>query len=125
MRGAYRDGLPARSGCSRSAIDTPCVYHLFPMRDRATATPRRAHLAARGIETGVHYSAGRTPAPRAGRASSGGHASTCRLRRHGPREELSLPMFPELREREIECVLDACADLPDAAVEPIEQDGAA
>jgi dTDP-3-amino-3,4,6-trideoxy-alpha-D-glucose transaminase len=102
---------------------TPSVNHVFPMRI-ARRDVARAHLAARGIETAIHYpmAAHRHPAwegvlerPRIDLPAASAWA----------REELSLPMFPELREREIEWVLDACADLPDGTFEPHDRDEAA
>jgi dTDP-3-amino-3,4,6-trideoxy-alpha-D-glucose transaminase len=102
---------------------TPSVNHVFPVRV-ARRDVARSHLAARGIETAIHYptAAHRHPAwdgvlapPRIDLPAASAWA----------REELSLPMFPELRRQEIERVIDACADLPLAAFEPYEYDEAA
>jgi dTDP-3-amino-3,4,6-trideoxy-alpha-D-glucose transaminase len=118
----YRDGLRAVR-LLEERDHTPSVNHVFPIRI-AFRDVARAHLAARGIETAIHYptAAHRHPAwegvlarPRIDLPAASAWA----------REELSLPMFPELREQEIEWVLDACADLPHAAFEPHEQDEAA
>jgi dTDP-3-amino-3,4,6-trideoxy-alpha-D-glucose transaminase len=118
----YRDGLRAVR-LLEERDHTPSVNHVFPMRV-ARRDLARAHLAARGIETAIHYPTaahchpaweGVLAAPRMDLPAASAWA----------REELSLPMFPELREQEIEWVLDACADLPDAAFEPHEHDGAA
>ncbi|HEY7074352.1 MAG TPA: DegT/DnrJ/EryC1/StrS family aminotransferase [Solirubrobacteraceae bacterium] len=106
---AYREGL--RDLHTLVERDhTPSVNHLFPVRvaDREAA---RAHLRRRGIETGVHYPrpAHRHPAwdgvlaePAVPLPNATAWAA----------EELSLPMFPELRRDEIERVIAACADLP-------------
>ena len=81
VRGAYRDGCPrgpaARRARGRPAASTTCSRSGSRDRDGC----RRA-LAARGIETAIHYSAGRSPPPRV-RGSRRGRASTCRLRRPG------------------------------------------
>lgn len=118
----YRDGLRA----VRLLVErdhTPSVNHVFPIRI-ARRDVACAHLAARGIETAIHYptAAHRHPAWEGvlGRPPIDLPAASA-----WAREELSLPMFPELREQEIEWVLDACSDLPDAAFEPHGQDEAA
>jgi dTDP-3-amino-3,4,6-trideoxy-alpha-D-glucose transaminase len=111
----YRDGLDGLR-LLEERDHTPSVNHLFPVRlpGREVA---RAHLAARGIETRVHYAcaAHRHPAwdgvlapPPIELPAACAWAA----------EELSLPMFAELRSVEIERVLVACADLPLAATEP-------
>jgi dTDP-4-amino-4,6-dideoxygalactose transaminase len=118
----YRDGLGAVR-LLEERDHTPSVNHVFPLRvgRRDVAA---AHLAARGIETAIHY-------PTAAHCHPAWQGVLARPRIDLPaasawaREELSLPMFPELREQEIECVLDACGDLPAAAIEPREQDGEA
>jgi dTDP-4-amino-4,6-dideoxygalactose transaminase len=84
-----------------------CVYHLFPVRipDRDALAAR---LAEHGIETGVHYSPAlnRQPplaGPNAGIPFPEAEAWAA--------EELSLPIFPELRPEEIERVTEACAQV--------------
>jgi dTDP-4-amino-4,6-dideoxygalactose transaminase len=82
------------------------VYHQFVVR-----TPRRdrlqAHLKAAGIETGIHY-----PVPL--------HRQPAWLQRYGEspsleraerlcNEILSLPVFPDLTDVEVECVADGVA----------------
>jgi dTDP-3-amino-3,4,6-trideoxy-alpha-D-glucose transaminase len=95
---------------------TPSVNHLFPVRV-ARRDIARAHLAARGIETGVHYPTaahehpawdGLLPRPRIELPAA--CAWAC--------EEVSLPMFAELRPHETERVIEACSELPPAALEP-------
>ena len=87
---------------------TPSVNHLFPVRvnDRDAV---RAHLAAFGIATGVHYS----PAAHQHPAWSDVLLSPTMelpVACAWARDELSLPMFAELRPHEIEQVVTVCAD---------------
>jgi dTDP-3-amino-3,4,6-trideoxy-alpha-D-glucose transaminase len=93
-------------GLLTERADSPCTYHLFPIRlpDRDGAAE---FLAAEGVATGVHYS----PAACAHPAWEGLlvpppqplHAATA-----WAREELSLPMFGELEPAEVQRVLEAC-----------------
>jgi dTDP-4-amino-4,6-dideoxygalactose transaminase len=80
-----------------------CVYHLFPVRtpDRDAF---RARLAARGIETGVHYSPAVPDQP----PFQGGRKGPWPEAEAWAAEELSLPMFAELEQAEIARVVDAC-----------------
>lgn len=109
---AYRDGLRGFR-VLEERDHTPSVNHLFPVRmhDRDAA---RAHLTARGIETGIHYAPaahehpaweGVLPAPR----------TELPVARAWAAEELSLPMFAELRPPELERVIEACLELTAAA----------
>jgi dTDP-3-amino-3,4,6-trideoxy-alpha-D-glucose transaminase len=106
----YRDGLGALR-LLEERDHTPCVYHLFPVRSRHRDDARFA-LAAHGIDTGVHYA----PAAFAHPAWEGVLPP---LRVELPvaeawaREELSLPMFPELEPREVDRVVAACAGVRD------------
>jgi dTDP-3-amino-3,4,6-trideoxy-alpha-D-glucose transaminase len=111
----YRDGLHGLR-VLEERDHTPSVNHLFPVRV-ARRDVARSHLAARGIETGVHYARAAHEHP----AWDGVLASppialpeACSW----AAEEMSLPMFAELRPDEIERVLTACADLPLEATEP-------
>jgi dTDP-4-amino-4,6-dideoxygalactose transaminase len=95
----YREWLAGAVGLLEERADTPCVYHLFPIRVREREEVA-ARLAARGIATGLHY----TPALHRQPALQGlirvagepAHADAWAA------EELSLPMSPGLREDEIE-----------------------
>jgi dTDP-3-amino-3,4,6-trideoxy-alpha-D-glucose transaminase len=88
--------------------ETPCVYHLFPIlvgdRDETAAA-----LADQGIATGVHYDRGASDHPLwHGRRRP---QADLEVARHWAAHELSLPMFPELEDHEIQRVLSACAGL--------------
>lgn len=100
----YRDGI------SNAAILTPAlrgdddIAHLYVVR--ANARDRlRAHLAANGVRTDVHY-----PIPDHRQRVFGGRFDALRL----PAAEelaatvLSLPCFAELRDDEVDCIIDAC-----------------
>jgi dTDP-4-amino-4,6-dideoxygalactose transaminase len=100
----YDELLPAEATPLVQRPDSPCVYHLYPVRfaDR-DAIARKLH--GMGVQTGVHYA----PAIH-------GHPAWADLPpRHGElpnaeawaAEELSLPMHPDLEPDEIERVADA------------------
>jgi dTDP-4-amino-4,6-dideoxygalactose transaminase len=86
---------------------TPCVYHLFPCR-HAERDELARELAAAQIQTKVHYSpaAHRHPAfdslPAQSRPIELPRADAWAA------SELSLPMFPELTDPEIEVVAEVC-----------------
>jgi dTDP-4-amino-4,6-dideoxygalactose transaminase len=100
----YAELLPAEAVRLLERPESPCIYHLYPVRfqnrDAVAAT-----LHGLGIQTGVHY------AP----AIHGHPAWADRPLRHGElpnaeawaAQELSLPMHPDLEEGEIERVADA------------------
>ena len=107
----YRQLLPPAARLLEEAPDSPCIYHLFPVRfeDRDLVA---AVLGEHGIQTGIHYA----PAVHGHLAWSGSSL------RHGAlpvaeawaTQELSLPMHPDLLPEEIERVADAV----EAAVSP-------
>ncbi|MGH2927464.1 MAG: DegT/DnrJ/EryC1/StrS family aminotransferase, partial [Solirubrobacteraceae bacterium] len=85
--------------------ESPCIYHLmpvrFPDRDRVAQA-----LSAAGIETGVHYA----PVMHQHAALLGCavvHGETPVAAEAWAAEELSLPMHPDLRRSEIERVAEA------------------
>jgi dTDP-3-amino-3,4,6-trideoxy-alpha-D-glucose transaminase len=101
----YAAGLPDAMRLLEERQAAPCTYHVFPVRvahrDRVAAA-----LAAHGVSSGVHYS----PAVHAQPLWNG-----CAPRRDAvsgaeewARDELSLPMFPELTGPEMEWVVEAC-----------------
>jgi dTDP-4-amino-4,6-dideoxygalactose transaminase len=103
--GLYREALGASAPMLQDGGS--CVYHLFPVRvDRRDEL--RARLDAAGIASGIHYS----PALHEQPALAG------RIRRPEAlpraeawaREELSLPIFPELEQAQIERIAEICRD---------------
>ena len=82
------------------------VVHLFVVRC-ATREALRAHLAARGIGTDVHY-----PVPDHLQPVAGGEHSGLRLphTERLAREILTLPCHPALSDEEVARVADACND---------------
>ena len=106
----YRAALDRRVRLLEERPATPCIYHLFPVR-----VPERdavaAHMRAAGVETGLHYSPPlhRQPALRGLTVESGDLSRADAW----AREELSLPMSPQLECAEVQAAARECA----AAVE--------
>jgi dTDP-4-amino-4,6-dideoxygalactose transaminase len=102
-----RDGLPDELVVLGERPGTPCVYHLFPARH-----PTRDRLAellgAEGIQVGLHY----TPAAHRHAAFADLPASSRPVELPESDawsgEELSLPMFPELSDAEVDRMAAAC-----------------
>jgi dTDP-4-amino-4,6-dideoxygalactose transaminase len=100
----YRELLPEPARVLEERAESPCTYHLFPVRV-ADRDALAAALKARDIETGTHY----TPAVHQHPAWQG------QSMRHGDvpcaeawaSEELSLPMHPGLTRAETEAVVEA------------------
>jgi dTDP-4-amino-4,6-dideoxygalactose transaminase len=86
---------------------TPCVYHVFPVRH-----PMRDSLARKlrvaGIQVGLHYS--RAAHQHAALENLPAHARPVELPQSEAwaAEELSLPMFAELSEAELQRIAFAC-----------------
>jgi dTDP-3-amino-3,4,6-trideoxy-alpha-D-glucose transaminase len=111
-----REGLPPELVALGERAQTPCVYHLFPVRH--VARDRLAELLrADGVSVGLHY----TPAVHRHLALAGLPAVSRPVELPESdgwaREELSLPMFAELHEDELQRTIAACA----AACEAIER----
>ena len=95
----YHRLLPTEVRPLRADPRCDCVYHLFPLR----VTRRdvfRGELAARGVETGVHYS---PCVPRQQPFADTTTVATPRAEAWAA-EELSLPLFPGMTTDEIRCV---------------------
>jgi dTDP-3-amino-3,4,6-trideoxy-alpha-D-glucose transaminase len=102
-----RDGLPDELLALGESPWTPCVYHLFPVRH--PARDRLAELLrAAGIQVGLHY----TPAAHRHAAFADLPASCRPVELHEAEawaaEELSLPMFPELSDAQVDRMGAAC-----------------
>lgn len=102
-----RVGLPQELLVLGERPATPCVYHLFPVRH--PARDRLAELLrADGIQVGLHYS------PAAHRHAAFAHLPASSRPVELPEaeawagEELSLPVFAELNEAEVQRIAAAC-----------------
>jgi dTDP-3-amino-3,4,6-trideoxy-alpha-D-glucose transaminase len=108
----YRTALDGHVTLLEERPATPCVYHLFPVRV-AERDAVAAYLRDSRVATGLHYPLPlhRQPALRGRTVAEGDleHATAW------AREELSLPISPQLRCAEVEAAADACA----AAVEVV------
>lgn len=90
------------------------VYHLYPVR-----TPTRDRLAAtlaeRGVEHGIHYNPAVHRHPMFSELPPACRPVELPAAEAWAREELSLPMFPELSEAEVQRVIDTCRLATDRA----------
>lgn len=114
----YREALRGYVELLREAPESPCIYHLFPIR-----VSRRNEFAlalnALGVDTGVHYH----PAVHAHPAWAGQDIRYGFL--PGAEEwadtELSLPMHADLRDAELEHVIGAVRNVARALdIAPVE-----
>ncbi len=103
----YRQMLPAGCTTLPESRHASCVFHLFPVRVRDRDRVRE-RLRRSGIATGIHYwpAAHRQPAL-ASRLTERQELSAAVC---WSEEELSLPMFAELRPDEVMRVADVLAD---------------
>jgi len=100
----YRGLLPSDVRLLDERPESPCIYHVFPARFEHRAAVAQL-LGRHGVETGIHYA----PAVHGHQLWSGSPV------RHGElpvaeawaAEELSLPMHPDLEQKEIERVVEA------------------
>jgi dTDP-4-amino-4,6-dideoxygalactose transaminase len=93
---AYYELLDGRVGLLTQRPESPCIYHVFPIR----VAERDAvidGLASAGIQTGVHYS---PVVP--DQAPFAGNAGELPVARGWAASECSLPMFGDLTREEIE-----------------------
>ena len=100
-----RAGLPGSLTLLEEKPESPCVYHLFPVR-----TPEREALAealkAAGVDSGVHYSPACHMQPPFVPQSG---ADPFPLASAWAATELSLPMFEHLTDAEVDRVAEACS----------------
>jgi dTDP-4-amino-4,6-dideoxygalactose transaminase len=101
----YAEGL-AGSGVERPALDPRAshVFHLFVVRS-PERDALRAHLAGLGVQTGIHYPAPIHLAP--AYRDLGLPDGSFPVAERASREVLSLPMYAELTEAEIDRVAAA------------------
>ncbi|MBV8953809.1 MAG: DegT/DnrJ/EryC1/StrS family aminotransferase [Solirubrobacterales bacterium] len=113
----YRELLADDVRLLEERPQSPCVYHLFPIRlGRRDAVLRR--LAGDGIACGVHYHpAAHEQPPFVARSASRRSGSLDRASEWAC-EQLSLPLYPELRSEEAERIAERCAVAARAASHP-------
>jgi dTDP-4-amino-4,6-dideoxygalactose transaminase len=100
----YRSLLPESAKVVEERPESPCIYHLFPVRFGNRDTVNQA-LRVHAIETGIHY----TPAVHqhpAWRTQPLFHGDLQNAEGWAA-EELSLPMHPDLLPQEIDRVAEA------------------
>jgi len=100
----YREALFGHIGLLDERPESPCIYHLFPVRVGERDAFARA-LDELGVDTGVHYD----PAVHAHPAWIGADIRIGEVHRAEgwAAEQLSLPMHSDLLPSEIERVVDA------------------
>jgi dTDP-4-amino-4,6-dideoxygalactose transaminase len=104
----YRAAMPPALRVLEERQHTPCTYHLFPVRTTHRETVM-AFLAERGVQTGLHYA----PAAHehlAWRDVLEPPRTQLPVAEAWAREEISLPMFPELEPEEVQRVVGACEE---------------
>ncbi|HZU61884.1 MAG TPA: DegT/DnrJ/EryC1/StrS family aminotransferase, partial [Solirubrobacteraceae bacterium] len=99
---AYRDRLGGCVEMPAQALGGSPVYHLFAVRSQ-DRDALAAALQARGIATGIHYPRALPDQP----ALPALHGTETPVARDWAARELSLPMFPELTDGEIDAVCEA------------------
>jgi dTDP-4-amino-4,6-dideoxygalactose transaminase len=98
----YRDRLRSTPVSVVVEDDAGHVYHLFVVRSSARGE-LQAHLAARGVETLIHYP---VPIPRQP-AVAAANPDACPVAARACEEVLSLPLYPGMREEDISDVAAA------------------
>jgi len=102
----YRSGLGgSQVRCLGETVDSPCVFHLFPVR-----TPARdgdlERLQAAGIGAGIHYTPALHHQPAIAESTVIPAAGALPVTERWAHEQLSLPMFPELLPAEVDRVVE-------------------
>jgi dTDP-3-amino-3,4,6-trideoxy-alpha-D-glucose transaminase len=103
---AYVERLPAGVGPVEAPAEAYDVFHLFSVRVEERARVAAA-LGGQGIGTGIHY----TPPVHQQPPMVGARAVDAPNSEAWAREQLSLPMFPGIREAEIDRVCAAISAL--------------
>jgi dTDP-4-amino-4,6-dideoxygalactose transaminase len=104
----YRELLGGSLRILEEREEGSCIYHLFPVRT-AERDELAARLAKAGIQAGIHYS----PAVHAQPVFADlGLQGRFPVAEAWAAEELSLPIFPELRRSEVERVAGICVGAP-------------
>ncbi|MEZ5286037.1 MAG: DegT/DnrJ/EryC1/StrS family aminotransferase [Vicinamibacterales bacterium] len=104
---SYRAGLAHPAVAVPPQADAGHVYHLFPVLT-AERTALQAHLAARGVETLIHYP---VPIPRQPALAST-HPRECPVADRVAAEVLSLPLYPGLGDEAVQRVVEAVNCFP-------------
>jgi len=107
----YRRRLAGGPVQALAEIDSGHVYHLFVVRvgggplqpDRRLRDELQVHLAARGIETLIHYP---IPIPQQA-AFAAVRPADCPLAARACREILSLPLHPAMHDDDVDAIADA------------------
>ena len=106
----YRQRLRGPSVQALAEADAGHVYHLFVVRVRTVAQPNRhvrgelqAHLAARGIETLIHYP---VPIPQQP-ALAAAQPADCPVASRACHEILSLPLHPAMHGDDVDAIAEA------------------
>jgi dTDP-4-amino-4,6-dideoxygalactose transaminase len=97
----YRARLAHAEVCVPEEREAGHVYHLFPVLCRER-TALQEHLAARGIETLIHY-----PVPIPRQPAFAGISADCPVADRVCAQLLSLPLYPSLALHEVDEVADA------------------
>jgi dTDP-3-amino-3,4,6-trideoxy-alpha-D-glucose transaminase len=98
----YRTRLEGVVELLQDRPESPCVYHVFPIRVSGRDAVA-GDLASQGISTAVHYPLALPDQPVLPQLA-GADAPNAR---DWAKRELSLPLFPEMSERELETVASA------------------
>jgi dTDP-3-amino-3,4,6-trideoxy-alpha-D-glucose transaminase len=97
----YRGALGADAVAPVAEADAGHVYHLFVVR-AAARDALRAHLAARGVETLIHY-----PVPIPRQPAFASTPADCPLAARACDEVLSLPLHPAMADDDVDRVAEA------------------
>jgi dTDP-3-amino-3,4,6-trideoxy-alpha-D-glucose transaminase len=113
LAGTYREALAGVCPTLKPDPRSECVYHLFPVRV-PNRDAVRAELDARGVDSGVHYWPALHRQPPFNGVIPEEAAVSAATR--WSEEELSLPIFPELRHQEAQVAAAALRDSIEATL---------